>query len=192
MAKGYTTKEKIENYILREIDESFDGQITEWIESVEQYIDNATGRNFKADTVSSVRNYDGDNTSLLIVDDFVELTQVQIDTDTPLAINSEVYAYPLNKKPQNRLKYYGGYFPASTPGSISVTAKWGYSVDVPSDIKFVAMVLVAGIVNFSNDAEGEVQSMSIGRYSVTYKTKQEVNDFEMAKKILEQYKKYTM
>lgn len=191
MKKGYTTKEKVENYILREIDASFDDQIDEWIEAAESHIDSATGRNFKADDTASVRLYDGDNSSELLIDDCVELTQVQIDTDTPLAINDEVFAYPLNKTPKTKLKQSGGTFRTGTPGMIKVMGKWGYSVEVPADIKFAATVIVAGIVNFANNAEGEVQSMSIGRYSVTYKTKQEVSDFERVKEILSTYKKFT-
>ena len=57
--KGYTSKTAIENYLLESIDSSFNTQIENWIESIEKYIDNYTGRNFKADTEASERKFDG-------------------------------------------------------------------------------------------------------------------------------------
>ena len=55
MPKGYTNKEAIENYILQEIDVSFDTQLDAWIAGVETIIDQITGRNFIADSAASAR-----------------------------------------------------------------------------------------------------------------------------------------
>ena len=55
---SYTTKVKIENYLMTDIDSSFDTQIAEWIASVEKYIDNYTGKTFEEGD-SEIKYYDG-------------------------------------------------------------------------------------------------------------------------------------
>jgi hypothetical protein len=74
---------------------------------------------------------------------------------------------------------------------VKVTGKWGYSAAAPGPIKQAATILVAGIINYSWNAEGEVQSMTIGRYSVSYKTDSGWKDFERIPNILKSYKKFT-
>lgn len=76
--------------------------------------------------------------------------------------------------------------------NIKIKAKWGYSVTAPTDIITVTTILVAGIINYSLNAEGEVKTMSIGRYSVTYKDEKSWQDFDRIKGILEYYKKYDL
>lgn len=197
--KGYTNKTEIENYLLINIDSSFDNQITRWIEDIEAYIDSMTGRNFIADEVAVQRRFDGSGISKLLTDDFIELEEIKLSKDDDaLEIESDYepyFLYPQNaqsldrKVPYTRVELYDYIFPKGKQ-NIYLTAKWGYSEEVPSPIRFVATVLVAGIVNFSDNAEGEVQTMTIGRYSVTYKSKKEWQDFEQVGQILEQFKKY--
>jgi hypothetical protein len=61
---------------------------------------------------------------------------------------------------------------------------------VPADIKFAATVLVAGIINYSADVAGEVKSMSLGGYSVTYKDEKQWQDFDRVSEILKLNKKF--
>ena len=193
--KGYTNKTEIENYLLISIDASFDDQVTRWIEDVEAYIDNLTGRSFIAESTASAKYYDGDNTTTLLIDDCVAITEVKISTDAPLSkgvtgVDDDYYIYPNNILPKTKIKLVNGSFPSWSPQAIKVTAKWGYSVAVPGDIRHVATVLAAGIINYSLNADGEVKSMSIGRYTVTYKDEKQWQDFDRVSEVSKHYIKY--
>lgn len=185
--KGYTDKTALENYTLQMIDETFDTQIDEWIEAVEDYIDKQTGRNFIADSAASERLYDGNGECEMEFDDFVELSSLAI-SDTAISTD-DLYQYPANELPKRiiRLKY--NYFTKDYQ-NIGVTAKWGYSVACPADIKFAATVFLAGIVNYSNDAKGKEQSKAVGVNNVTFKDEKGWQDFDRAQKILDNYKKF--
>jgi hypothetical protein len=204
MPKGYTTKAKIENYLLIDIDASFDSQVDAWIEEVEAHIDRVTGRNFKADEEesgedagASTRRFDGDNTNKILIDDCVAVTEIKLSEDSdPLEVEDYVL-YPANALslsrpiPYTQIKLIGGYFPKYPPQGIYVKGRWGYSEEVPADIQNVATILVAGIINFSWNADGEVESETIGRYTVTYKNKKQWDDFERIEPILKSYIKYS-
>jgi hypothetical protein len=197
MSKGYTTRQAIENYLLITIDPSFYTQVDTWIEEIEDYIDQITGRNFKADANASARYYDGGNSSKLLIDDAVAITEVKIgdtvmakDSD-PLLADGDYILYPANRLPITRIQLRGAYFPSSPLRCVKITGKWGFSVAVPAAIVQAATVLVSGIINYSWNAEGEVKSMSIGRYSVTYKDEKQWQDFDRIKETMALYKKFT-
>jgi len=186
--KGYTSRQEVENYLLLNIDSSFHDQVDRWIAEVEKYIEQVTGRVFVADSEDSEKLYDGNDLASIIVDDFVEVTKVEID-DSEIASTGYI-TYPANEIPKTRIKYKDGIFPVGDQ-NIKVTAKWGYSVAVPDDIKMAATSLVSGIVRFNKDAQnGEKKSMTIGRFSVTYGSEREKNDMLTAVAILDNYKKY--
>ena len=190
MAKGYTTKTALENYILQNIDASFDSQITSWIEAIEAFIDIQTGRNFIADSEASERVFDGRGGLELTIDDTIEITKLEIGETNPVEISSDDYRlYPSNILPKNVIQLKNVFF---TKGfqNITVTAKWGYSATVPSDIKLAATVLLSGITNFSNNAKGKVQSESMGRYSVSYKDEAGWQEYRRILTILKGYKKF--
>jgi hypothetical protein len=193
MLKGYTTRQQIENYLLITVDASFYTQVNSWIEQIEKYIDQTTGRNFIADTVASRKYYDGDGTNELLTDDFIELTKLEID-EVEIDDESGLYAnyilYPLNTECKNKIKLRYDNFTKEMQ-NIYVTAKWGYSAAVPADIMIAATVFVAGILNYSCPQKGNLKSLTVGQYSVTYKDEQGWQDFARAKDILESYKKYS-
>lgn len=188
--KGYTNKGQIENYLLTTINAIFHDQLDDWIAMMETHINRITGRNFIADTVVSEKTYDGNGESELLIDDAVEITSIKIDG---VALDSdEYYIYPANDKPKNILRRSSGGIWAKDDQNITVTAKWGYSETVPHDIVFATTVLVAGIINYSSkDSQGQIQTKTVGRYSVTYKDKKQWQDFEQIDKIIRSYKKYT-
>lgn len=194
--KGYTNLTTIENYLLTIIDSSFVGQIEEWIADVEKYIDMKTGRNFIADTVATAKKYDGDNSRSILIDDCVEITEVKIGTDPALSVavsgEEDYFLYPANDVPKTKIKLTGGIFPSWPMQCVSVKAKWGFSVDVPADIRQAATVLVAGIINYSLNADGEVKSMSIGRYTVTYKDEKQWQDFDRLEEVFKHYLKFNL
>ena len=203
MLKGYTTKAAIENYIMQEIDESFDAQVESWIEAVEKIIDKITGRNFVADSVASARLYDGDDTQELLIDECVAVTKVEAGNDSYGSTFTEVVSTGADRyflKPDNyaskELPIYKIVFNARCfPGGMQnnrITAKWGYSAAVPADIEFAATVFVSGILNQQRQGGDEIKSESIGNYSVTYNTDKNGNswaDFERAQQILSAYTK---
>ena len=199
-AKGYTTKEKIENYIYQEIDDTYDSTIDQWISAVERIIDNITGRNFKADSTASARVYDGDETNELIIDECVEVTKVEAGTDSigssfteiPSTGSGRYFTYPANALLKgvaiNQIALSDRNFPGGMQNN-RITAKWGYSVTPPDDIVFAATVFVAGIINQERQGGSEVKSESIGNYSVSYNSDKGDNswaDFTRAKEILAQ------
>lgn len=183
---GYTNKDAIENYLLTIIAEWFEEQINEWIEAMENYINRYTDRVFIAK--SSERIFDGNDKDEIFVDEFVKLIKLEIDGKE---IDTEnCLLYPANSLPKTRIKLINDIFTIGDQ-NIKITAQWGYSEECPKDIKFVCTVLVAGIINYSLSAEGEVKSESIGNYSVTFKDERQWQDFEQARAILESYRKIT-
>ena len=68
----YTTETKIENYLLTDIDASLSSQVSDWITAAENWINNYTGKVFE--TASSVKYFDGNGKTALIVDDFITMT----------------------------------------------------------------------------------------------------------------------
>lgn len=201
-SKGYTTRQQIENYLLIDVDASFYDQVDSWIEQAELIIDSTTGRTFKADTTESTRVFDGNGCRTLHIDDAVSVSKIEmLDTDGTVLDTlqntsgqvKQFYTYPANvREPIRRIELGDGALGSFTRGqqNIRITAKWGSTTGVPADIMFAATVLAAGIVRTGADAEGEVQSMTIGRYSVTYKTQDQQNDLAIANATLQRYKRY--
>lgn len=202
-SKGYTTKTKIENYMLKDIDTAFDTQIDEWIEGVERTIDQITGRNFIADAEATPRVFDGAGECALIIDDCVEITKVERGTDDyggafeeiSATGSSRYFSVPANHvallvpvttlrlRAQNWIKGLQNH---------QVTAKWGYSIVVPSDIERAATVFVAGIINQQTPGGDQIKSEKIGNYAVSYSNDLDdsLADFKEAVSTLDTYKRY--
>lgn len=204
--KGYTDKTAIQNYLLQTIASSFDTQLNEWIAGIEIVIDQITGRNFIADTEETARLYDGDDTSELLIDDAVEITLVEQGADsyggnfnTIASSGSDRYFTDPNNHtakglPIRKLTLSARLWPKGKQNN-RVTAKWGYSAEVPADIKFAATVFVAGVLNQNRQGGDQVKSEKIGNYQVTYNTDSGSDswaDFMQAKAILEKYRKLNL
>jgi hypothetical protein len=186
-----TTIDKIESYLLITIDPDFEPKVQEFINAVTAYIERYTGRTFTpvtAETEATPRTYDGDGSDEIYIDDAVEVTDVKIGDE--VLSPTEFYLYPSNRLPITRIILPYRIFRTGHQ-NVTVTAKWGYGEDIPADLAFAATVMVAGIINAQNTGEQEVQSETIGRYSVTYKTgSSQAHDFSNAMKILKTYKRY--
>lgn len=202
-AKGYTTKTKIENYILQNIDSSFDTQIDNWIAGIEKTIDKYTGRNFIADTVASARVYDSDGeTPTLLIDDCISVSKVEVGDDAYGSAFTEIESSGSDRYFLEPNNYLSKGYPISrivlasrlwTAGKQNnrITAKWGYSESVPKDIEFACTVFVAGIINQSIPGGDQIKSEKIGNYQVTYNSEDGNNsfaDFKNAMSILDSYK----
>lgn len=180
-----TTIEKIKNYLLIDIEESFESQIVDWILDVEDIINKETGRQIIADDSASERTFVSKGGCELVIDEFVmsgDYSELVVTDEDGNDI--EVDATPYNRDPKYVIS---GYFPK---GKITVKARWGYSDEPPRPLVWAATVMVAGIINQSNQHDGEVQSETIGRYTVTYKTKQEQEDFKTSRDIIKRYQRY--
>lgn len=191
MIKGYTDRTAIENYLLITIDPTFYTQVDEWIEGIEELIDHETNRDFsvadeEADT--SDRTFDGDGTNSIEIDPCIEVEEVRF-SETGDPIDAEQYVlHPVRKDTTKKIVLKNLVFPKGMQ-NIYVKANWGYA-SVPKDIKLAATVLVSGIILNSYQGEGEVASMTMGRYSVTYKTKAQVDDFNKVEEILDYNRSY--
>jgi hypothetical protein len=186
-----TTIEKIESYLLITIDENFKPKVQQFIDVVTAYIENYTGRSFTPiteETEATERVYSGDNSDELYIDDAVEVIEVKIGDEVLETI--DFYLYPSNRLPKTRITLPYRIFTTGNQ-NVTVTAKWGFGEEIPADLSFAATVLVAGIINSQNTDEKDVQSETIGRYSVTYRSgSTQQHDFSNAKEILKMYKRY--
>jgi len=196
----YTTITEIENYTLTEIALSFKSQVESWIDAVESFIDKFCQRNFKADTIATIKLYDGlpptdtfktKTRKEYFIDDCVEVVELKIDGKIVPA--TDYLLYPANSLPKTRilLKKESGYVFSSGEQNISVKAKWGYSVDPPKDIVFAATVLTAGVINYSR-GKSLVRTEAIGNYSVAYEDELHWQDYERVMNILRAYQKISI
>lgn len=191
----YTSIANIKNYILTNINASFESQIEDWIEAISQYITSETGRVFVADTTASERHFDGNNTRFLPIDECISITKVEKGSDQWGDTQAEITDYielPQNYSakslPIDELMLKDGYWLQGAMNH-TITAKWGYSESVPKDIELAATILTSGVIYESLSGEGEIKTEKIGGYSVTYKDETQWADFERAKQIIGQYRK---
>jgi len=186
---AYCDKTDIEDYLLITIDSSFDTQIAAWIASITAHINQLTGRNFEADTVASGRLYSSDGRHVrLLIDDCTEIETVETgDTyGDAFTATTDFLALPLNETPKNAIVLKYQPWPR---GTHRITAKWGYSVECPDDIKFAATVMTAGIVNAQVNTGPAKKLEWIGGYKVQYNDDRGINDWDRVMAILDARKK---
>jgi len=194
----YTTKSKIQNYLLIDIDSSFDSQISDWISAVEKWIETYTGRKFEEES-ATYKLYDGDGTKELLIDDLISLTKIEIldedgDVDYTIDDSNEYYLYPANETPKTRIVLNSSNAPVAVfpkgHQNIKVTGSFGYASSVPKDIELVATKLVAGIIEEKQiDIAGEIKSEKLGEYSVTAQDIEKMANHLGVLEILDKYRK---
>ncbi len=174
-----TTKTKIENYLMMEINNNFNTQIDRWIEAVTAYIERYTGRVFEASAADTNKFYDGNHKGELPIDDIVSITSVITlddagNTDETLTegLGSDYVTYPLNQTAKNSLKLLSTGKIATWPlgkRNIKITGKFGFAASgsVPADIELIATKLVAAVVQ-KGLRGGEISSERLGDYSVSF------------------------
>lgn len=181
----YTTKEAVENYLVKNIDGAFDVQITEWIKAMSKHIDSFCDRIIAKVPVGEVTEietykYDGDNTDTLFIKDCTDLTEVKVDD-----VVVSVLKYPANKTYTRKIKLADTVFTKGLQ-NVEVTGIQAMYKVVPDDIKFACTVLVGMICN-NQVYKDKGTTERIGNYSITYTDAQKA-DFDTVKSILSSYK----
>lgn len=142
-----------------------------------------TKRQFVADTVDTVRYYDGNSTAEIEVDEMISLTSVGVIgvISDPGYTMSDVQLIQEQDLPQTRIITARGslpnllgahplYFPGGR-GNIVVTGKFGYAVEIPIDL----WEAVCGEIAYRLGAEcvfdpsGRVSSWKEGDEATTYR-----------------------
>lgn len=120
-------------------------------------IDRYCGRTFQLPEVTaSARTYAAPMSAELRVEDFVELTSVAVDGVTLVATSYE--ARPLNltdlRPSRDRLVCLYSYLDYSEPVNwstigrlVTVTARWGWALDVPDEVREVCRIMAARLWN---------------------------------------------
>lgn len=190
---AYTDKASVENYLLTSIDTSFNSQVTDWIAGISQYIDNYTSRTFVADSADSTRLFEGRSNQRLLIDDCVAISKVEHGDrygDSFVEIASADYqVLPYNYLPITCVALKRRVW---CVGIHRITGKWGYSVACPADIKFVATVLTAGIINTHVHTGTAKRQEAIGSYKVTYYDDHGITDYERVLSLLDGYRRISL
>jgi hypothetical protein len=185
-----TTKVEIENYLITTIDASFNSQIDLWISAMQEYIHTLANRKVVADDATSVNLYTGNNAPTLFIDDFLTITQLKYGGD--IVDSADYVAKPFNLPFKNQLKWLtGATWYKYKEGDIEVTGRRGMydKANIPEDIRWACMILVAGIVQSSSNDNKNIQSETIGRYTVAYKTDTQKMDYKNAIEIARSYRR---
>lgn len=184
---NYSTKTAVQNYLLTNIDASFDTQLTAYIEAMTEFIDGKAGYPIYTETATT-RIYDGSGDFIQIINPVHTITQVLVDTVEPS--NTVLLKAPYNSDIKTNLTLKSGIFTADF-ANVSVTGKHCLAVTLPEKIKWACTVLVAGIVNQVNNQTDGVQSEKVGEYQVTYRDSKERNDYKLAMDIIGSYRRIT-
>lgn len=182
----YTTKEKIENYLLLEIDNDFNDQINEWIESASLFVDQETNRKWIAEEREML--YDGNGKDCMKIDEFTEIDTVEVGNDYLENLEElDFIVIPYNETPKNTILLKDDIFNRGVQ-NVKITGDFGYAEEVPKDIEFATTVIASGIILAQTNQQGEIASEQIGNYRVQYKDDKHKDDTTQAMNILQNRK----
>lgn len=160
----YTSREKIEALLKRELTEAEEVVIDELIDSVKILIDSYTGRDYTNDLENleeSIRSYETDDNKYLYTDDLLSVSTIRFNG----AEHSEgIILHPLNNGVSEYLSLETGLFP--TDEIIEVEATYSSGL-VPTLVSMVASQLVVN--ELQSGASNGVASKKLRDYSVTYR-----------------------
>lgn len=190
----YTTKTKIEKYLTIDIDAAFEPFVTEWISAMSRYADDYCGRVLMAEALES-RVFDGDGSNSLCIDEACLVTDLQ---DSAAESVTDYLLYPLNQSNTQYLKLRDGAF-ASGLANYTVTGTWGYinatgvtanyPDNVPANLETAVTMLVGTIVNLSRSGGGGVSREKVGMYEYEIKDVEDKDDFKLALRLLDNYRR---
>ena len=175
---AYTTEQKVKDYL--QIDNfthsGTSGALPDWIDAVEEWIDNYCGRTFENEITT--RLYDGNGKSEIITDDFTTLTEISLldedgDVDDNTTDSTDWFTKPANSKPKTAVKLNPQgqsmqiTFPKGTQ-NVKLHGDFGYETSVPKAVEMAATMLVAELVKNHDQGSGDMKAESLADYSVTY------------------------
>lgn len=178
----YTTVQEVENYLELDISKDFEPQIETWIGMATDYIDRETGTTFESEE-GAERYYNGNGKRILFIDDFQEITEVKIDPYEKGNWGAAQVRYG-GKRPIYKIKKVNGVFPSGMD-NILVKGEYGYSKEVPDDIRMATMILASGLIN----DDGKKMSESVKGFSIKYTDDKGLSDYETARNIIKSYSK---
>lgn len=199
--KAYTTEIKLEAFLNIAITS---GEADDAINQAVDIIDQLTGRNFIADSVASVRLFNGNAQQDLPIDDCVSISKVEVgdngygDTFTEITEGGSdgYYLYPNNYSARSlpiRAIHLRSRVWIAGWANQRITAKWGYSTTVPQAIAFATTVLASGIYMYNRGgASGGIKSEKIGNYSVSYSSEEGWKAYKDALTAIGQYRRLTI
>jgi hypothetical protein len=139
--KEYTNQQKVEDFLKKTVDYS----LTDYILSVQEYIEGYTGRIFSACATASARLFDGMGKQELLIDDCISITKVEVGNDQygntfteVLSTGTDRYIplpnnYSSLKVPISKILLTQKIFDFGIQNA-KITAKWGYSEEPPAEI----------------------------------------------------------
>lgn len=173
--------------------------IEDYILEAKEWIDGITKTSFE-ETASSSKIYTPRMRDRIIVIDYAtEITKVEVlvnrtdSGDTWQEIQPVAYRVtPENTTPKSHIEFTGSIgYPIYFEGlnaSIRVTAKWGYSVTTPPQIKRIANTYVVEQLRQAGYADVRVKSEKLGDASFTYDSASSDMIMDKLEKQLSQYK----
>lgn len=205
--KAYTTIELVRAFLNESITE-VDEDITKYILAVQLFIEKYTQRNFKADSDNVERLFNGNSSRILLIDDCVSISKVELANDFYGSSRTEIgkyspgnstdayITYPENHvekvKPIRKLVLFNRFWTSGFKNH-AITGKWGFSAIAPEDIQYVATRLVAEMYKKGRSGGvGGLKSEKIGQYSVSFDIA--IRQFITAEiaSILNSYKKFVI
>jgi hypothetical protein len=198
---AYTTYTKIQARVPNtKLDVSL---VSEYIAEAEDWINAMTGTQF-APTISSAspKIYDTFPMSdSIVIDQTYQVITVESllsrteAGDTWAVVPATNYRVkPENNSPKTSIEFVGGFgagYPIyfeGTQASVRVTARWGYSATVPSEITSIATRYVLEALRLDGIIDGRVKSEKLGDASVSYETRSSNSVLDELAKQLSQYK----
>ncbi|MEJ6011436.1 hypothetical protein [Novosphingobium aquae] len=183
----YTDKTAVQNYLLTNIENTFDTQLAAYITAMTEFIDQRAGYPIYRNA-ESTNLYDGQGDNLLSIspvctNDTVTTIDVTID-----GVAVDPLMAPYNSVTKRELVLRGEVFPTDY-ANVAVTGIHSFEPTLPEKIKWACTVLVAGIINQVNNQTEGVQSEKIGEYQVSYKDQAARADFTRALEIIDGYKR---
>jgi hypothetical protein len=189
----YTTNTKVKAYV--DVGSMSDNEVDALIVSVSAEMDRMANRKLVAELASGedseTKYYDGEGELKILIDDCQHIDKLYIGDQygENFVQNSSFITYPA-VAPFRAVIFKNGFYVPCGSQNLKIEGVFGMfdEGEVPADLDFACVVLVAGII-LGRNAGGEVSSERIGNYSVSYDTTAGGQDYKRALDIISGYRK---
>jgi len=128
--RGYATPADVNIFGDWTSSTALDAKTRKLLYFAEKEVERYCGRSFVIST--DTKEYEGDSTTILKVDDLISVTTLAIDD---VAVDSSyIFLYPENVYPKDEIRLYDALFtkPIDDYQNISITGLWGYQHEAPT------------------------------------------------------------